>query len=182
MENRNFRLKLSVGNLKIEIEIEGDPEVIIQEFEKIKEDGLGRLLSQIPRSFQEVEINEGERKGDSNTTSHNSLHTNADKPYDNLNTVALKSLAGPEVEWVLIYSFYSSGFGKGKFTRDDILSNYEETGRETPSRKRNLTNNIKALLRYNWIKAITKTDFEFTNEGIKIAKKILDRKGPPVKK
>ena len=162
MDDRNFKIKVSTGELVVELE--GDPDIVIRQFEQIKEHGLGKISPLTPPPIQ-------------TNASFNSTVALQKDQYDSLSNVVRKGLPGSEVEWVILYGFYTTNFGKNRFNREDILSRYEETNRATISRKSNLTNNIKTAINNNWIMAINDTDFIMTEEGIRMSKKILDRKG-----
>ena len=177
MSEKNFRIRIATGDF--EVELEGDTQTVIQQFEKLKKEGLGSL----PRPadiLSHLQSGEGLLANGTKSvkTSVRSDLAFPEEPHENLSNVLMKGLIGPEVEWVLIYAFYSSNFGQGKFTREEILSRYEETGRNTPSRKSNLSNNIKTAIRKDWVMAITPTEFVITEEGIKRAKMILTRNRP----
>ena len=177
MSERNFRIRIVSGDF--EVELEGESQTVIQQFEKLKKEGLGSL----PHSadiLSHLQPGEGLPADGTKSvkTSIRSDLTFPEEPHENLNNVLMKGLVGPEVEWLLIYAFYSSNFGQGKFNREEILSRYEETGRITTSRKSNLSNNIKTAIRKDWVMAINPAEFVITEEGIKRAKMILTRNRP----
>ena len=100
--------------------------------------------------------------------------------YGHMEDVAKIDIASREIEWILLYCYYASEFGKADFNRDDIHNYYDTSHRTTQSRKRNLSNNLQTLQKYGWIKA-SATKYSITDEGISRAKGILDREGSQVK-
>ncbi len=169
MADGNLRIKVSIGGF--EIELEGESETVVRQFEDIKRNGLGR----IPFAASFLSPWETEESS-TNTSIKFEPTTPLVTEYESLNNVVLKQLPGSETEWVLIYAFYASDFGKKKFTRDHILDKYDESTRTSTSNRSNLSNNIKTLIRNNLLAAHSATEFIITASGIDMSKRIIDRK------
>jgi hypothetical protein len=84
---------------------------------------------------------------------------------------------GREIEFVLLLCYLASRLKGGKFSREDLIKLYEDSERATLSRKRNLSNNLQTLSKYNYIGGQNPNYF-MTKEGIYRAKGILSRKKP----
>jgi len=100
--------------------------------------------------------------------------------YPTLKDLLIKNYPKNEAEWILVYSFYSSGFGKDIFTKDDIIEKYKDNGRQTRSNSANLGNNLKSVVKKDWIKSINETQYIMKNEGTKYAQEVI--KGNSVSK
>lgn len=87
--------------------------------------------------------------------------------------IVAKDLPKSEPEWVLIYCYYASDFGEHMFTREDIIAIYEESKRWTLVRNKNLSANIAAAVKKDWIKSINTSDFTILEEGRQYAEDIL---------
>lgn len=157
----NGNLKIKISTIDLEIELEGDSQTVIEQFGKLRTEGLGTLTPRFSKLHQ----------------TQNHLYEMDD--YESLNNVVTKGLPGTEMEWVLVYAFYASKFGVENFGREDMLGKYKESGRLEKSRKSNLSNNIITAIRRSWITKLTERHFRMTDEGIKKAKEILERKSSP---
>jgi len=187
-----FKIKVVDGTYSAEVE--GDWEQVNENF--IKRNGIEIILRQAYKASRNIEKSEGEWKGNSNTETLNSkyrvMHERSiektepidlvepsavDDLYDSygaLAEVVKNDFGGREIEWLLVYCFYASDFGKADFSREDIIALYEETGRSSLSRKRNLSNNLHTLQKYKWIRG-SNTVYSITDEGILRARGILVR-------
>jgi len=175
----NNRIKVRVSKGEWSIEVEGDAEIVIRHLDEIKKRVLGEIS--LPES-QSIKVIKAEQvsepvpeQGYYKDTPPQSVR---DFEYEPLKNVVLKQLPGVEVEWVLMYAFYDSNFGKTKFNRDTLLLKYRDTERESDSRKSNLFNNIRTLVRKNWARVLNDNDFLLTEAGIKKSKEILKRTVP----
>lgn len=56
---------------------------------------------------------------------HKSVPTDTakQKEYPTLKAVAMKNLPGTETEWIMVYAFYASNYGKDTFTRQNLIQN-----------------------------------------------------------
>lgn len=89
--------------------------------------------------------------------------------------IVIRDLAKTESEWILLFAFYSSNYGEGEFQRDSIITKYDESNRKTDSRLKNLSNNLKTLIKQGHIKYINDNDMLLTDSGKRIARDILNR-------
>lgn len=87
----------------------------------------------------------------------------------------IKNIAKSEKEWILLYGFYSSNFGKKEFTRDQILDAYKETKRKTRSRHMNISNNIGNLVKQGFIRFLNDDEILLTDAGHELVQEILNR-------
>lgn len=97
------------------------------------------------------------------------------KEYPIMKDIVIRDLAKTEREWILIYSLYSSDFGKNVFTRDELLNKYTESNRRTDSRIKNLTNNIRNMVKSDQLKFINDDEMLLTSKGKEVALDILNR-------
>lgn len=96
--------------------------------------------------------------------------------YPSLQSVVIKNRPANEAEWIVVYSFYASSFGKNIFTRQDIIDLYAETNRKTESRMKNLTPYINSVIRADSINPINNNgDFSILDKGIERAIEIVNR-------
>lgn len=93
--------------------------------------------------------------------------------YPTLKDLLIKNYPKTETEWILCYSFYSSSFGNDTFTKDDILEKYKDNNRYSKSNGANLSNNLKACVKKDWIKSVNDDDFIMKDEGKDYAKKVI---------
>ncbi len=87
--------------------------------------------------------------------------------------IVMRDLPKLENEWVLIYAFYSSEFGKEQFTRENVLEKYAESGRRDTVRIKNLSSNFKACVIKKWFKGVNDTNYLITPEGKKYAEQVI---------
>jgi hypothetical protein len=99
--------------------------------------------------------------------------TPQEENYPTLKKLVLDSLPKSEAEWVLCYAFYSSNYGTDFFTRENIIEKYKESNRSKQTRLGNLTSNINACMKKNWIKDVNNNEYAFNQEGIFYVKEIL---------
>ena len=124
---------------------------------------------------------ENPRKGDQKSKSTNDNdNTNSSKKFDSkdfpvMKDIVIRDLAKTEREWMLIYSLYSSDFGSNVFTREDIWNKYGESNRKTESRRKNITNNIRTMVKANQINFINDDEMLLTTQGKEVALEILNR-------
>ena len=97
------------------------------------------------------------------------------KDYPIMKDIVVRDLAKTEREWMLIYALYSSNFGSDVFTREDLLTKYADSNRKTIIRIKNLTNNIRRMVRANQIKFINDDEMLLTTNGKEVALEILNR-------
>lgn len=108
--------------------------------------------------------------------------TQKDTNYPSLQSIMMKNLPSSETEWITIYSFYTSNFGKDIFTRQDIINCYQQTKRKTPQRIKNLSGSIKTVVNSNYINPLNDNQFSILDNGVEKAKEILSRtSGSPAK-
>jgi hypothetical protein len=175
MEEKNLRIKVTIGDFTLEIE--GSADKVVEQFTELKKNGLDKLEShstkvhgiEIPSIEKGTTIPNPKKPAEQD---HVPLGNNK---FPTLRDVALKQLPGPESEWIIVYGFYSSSFGSKEFTRNDIISKYEETNRKTDNRINNLSNNLRIAVNKDWINSLNDKDFVLSDDGKKAAKEILSR-------
>jgi len=99
--------------------------------------------------------------------------TNIKEEYPTLITLKVKDFPKNETEWVLCYAFYVSDFGNKTFVKDGVIEKYKESNRYSNSTKANLSNNINACIKKDWIKDTPNGEFIFKETGISYVKEIL---------
>lgn len=93
--------------------------------------------------------------------------------YPSLKQLLIKNYPKNETEWILCYAFYASQYGEDTFKKDDILEKYKENNRLSTSTSANLSNNINACMKKDWIKDINKDEFILKPEGLEYVKLVL---------
>ncbi|RZJ91849.1 MAG: hypothetical protein EOO60_07505 [Hymenobacter sp.] len=114
-----------------------------------------------------------------NNPSHSSTATlpaaSSHAEYPALRQVLLKQLPATEAEWILVYAYYSSGFGSKEFRRSDLVAKLDETNRRTANRSKGMTNAINAAIKNDWITALNDDEFLMAPAGTQFAISILGR-------
>jgi hypothetical protein len=189
------RIKALKGDVAAEVEIPLDKIInALGDWGQI-ENVLSSLYNAIDRNVKRAH----DRKNDANANSsklesvpeHNQpVETlkreldDQDEPaeYKSLSQILKNDSGWREVERLLIIIFYASNYGRADVTREDIISAYKEIGKDTLSRKRNMSNFLQTLRKYQWIMASEEEKvYYMTDEGIFRAKGILARGKAPVK-
>ncbi len=176
MVDGNLRIRIAAG--PVEVELEGAAKIVIQQLELLKSKGLGKIFQ---KAMPSPTTSESTTSADASSSVFNSPSLDSaplfsKDIYEDLNGVIKKELGRSEVEWLLLYAFYSSEFGKVNFTRNEIQLKYQDFPRDSSSFKSNLSNNLKTLTKRNWLKKVNHIHYIMTDEGKKIAKSILGRK------
>lgn len=68
-------------------------------------------------------------------------------------------------EWILIFVFYASKFGKHPTTKDDIIREYKEVGKYSETNRKNLASNVARCVKNNWIKSLNKDSYIILDGG-----------------
>lgn len=168
----DLRIKVKFGDF--EIELQGEKDTVREEFRELKEKGLENLLSNV----NQLSINS---RNSSSPNQHGIPPANKTDigSYPSMKDVILKQLPQTEVEWVLIYAFYSSEYSTKYFTHSDVVAMYDTTSRKTNNRIANLSNNIKSLFKSEFLTAINDEEYLVTESGNQAVLQILSR--PPGK-
>ena len=164
-------MKFKLHNL--EFEIEGKEAVVKEEFQNFKEFITGQLLSKINVIAPQVTSISQEQPITKQIKQPQDTTVIELGDYPVLKEVVKKDLPKTESDWILIYAFYSSSYGENTFTEKDIRKQYEATGRNNRSRLNNISNNIKSLLKQEYIKVHNETEYLMKDEGLNYAKQIL---------
>jgi hypothetical protein len=109
------------------------------------------------------------------TTAH-IPHPSTNGHFPSLKDIVIKDLPKSEIEWLLVYSFYSSGFGEKQFPREEIVGLYEQTKRYTSNNRGNLNYNINSAIKKDWIKSINENEFIILEGGLTYVYEILSGK------
>lgn len=168
-----FKLKVALGD--VQIELEGNENMVQAIFQELRDKGIGALQPIV--------------KADKSVSSDSKQHIenialgttpdpgNADLPpvaeLPTLENIVLQGSPKTELEWLLIYAFYCSGGGKTFFTRDNLRSKYDETNRWTEARSKNFAKNIKSLVSNKHISAVNANDFRIESGGLELVKALL---------
>lgn len=172
----NDKLKMKFKLHQLEFELEGNQEVVKEQFDSFKSFITNDLLPKINVStLQEPQTQPGNQTKELMAAQDfTTVEEIEDKPA--LKEVVMLDIVNTETDWVLIYASYATSFGKTTFTIDDIKNSYTQTGRTKKSYFANLSNNIKSLLNKRYIKVHNETEFLIRPEGIKYANEILNGK------
>lgn len=169
-ENNILKMKFKLHQM--EFELEGNQEVVKEQFENFKSFITKDLLPKINvQTIQQPPIIEENKVKQLTEVQDITILEDTDIP--ELKEVAMLDLAKTETDWVLLYAFYSTSFGKGTFTIEDIKNSYVQTRRTKKSYQANLSNNMKSLLSKRFIKVHNDTEYLIRPDGVKYAFEIL---------
>ncbi len=172
------KLKMKFKLHQLEFELEGDQDVVKEQFENFKSFITGDLLPKI--NVEELTtapsaIEPNRPKQISQAEEEEVKHVDiTDIP--SLKQVKLRDLAKSEIDWMVVYSFMASEGGNKTFTRTDIVELYKESGRYTNTVAKGLSQYLKNLAKAKYIKAPSDTEFIILEEGIKRARQIFEGK------
>lgn len=93
------------------------------------------------------------------------ISTNDNEDYPILKDIVMKDLPKTEAEWILIFVFYASKFGKHPTTKDDIIREYKEVGKYSETNRKNLASNVARCVKNNWIKSLNKDSYIILDGG-----------------
>ncbi|WP_422004915.1 hypothetical protein [Roseivirga pacifica] len=161
---------------QLEFELEGDQDVVKEQFENFKSFITGDLLPKInveesTTTPQSLEPNRTKQIGQAEEVEHVDI---TDAP--SLKQIKLRDLAKTEIDWMVVYSFMASEGGNKTFTRSDIVELYKESDRYSNKAAKGLSQYIKSLSKALYIKATSDTEFIILEEGIKRAQQIFEGK------
>lgn len=170
----NHKLKMKFKLHQLEFELEGNQDVVKEQFENFKSFITNDLLPKVNVERETIQATPKieESRSQQLLTPHD-VEVIEDIDIPALKEIVLKDLPKSETDWILIYACYSTSFGQGTFTEEAIKNHYEQTGRTNRSRSANLSNNIKSLLNKGYIKVHNDTEYLVKPEGIRHAHEIL---------
>lgn len=94
--------------------------------------------------------------------------------YPSVRELLIKNYPKNEPEWILCFAFLSSSFGSDIFKKDQIIEKYKEANKWTNTAiKKNLSQNINACIKKDWIKDFAKDEYILKPEGIEYAKEVM---------
>jgi len=163
MDTLKMRFKLH----ELEFEIEGQQDTVKEEFRNFNENILTQLLSKInianisPAVQPEIPT----RKKTIELPEPTDVNESSDEDYPTLKDIKIRDLPKSETEWLLIYAFYATGFGKNEFTRAMLAKSYDESDRKTDIRIGNLTKNLNSLVTGLYIKSTNDTSYILLEAG-----------------
>jgi len=137
---------------------------------------LNSLIDEKSESFSSIEIVD-EPNSHINSQGEDEKQTNlaVEDEFPAMRYIVMNNLPSSEAEWIIVYAFYCSKFGKEVFTRKDILKMYGESGRRTDIRVSNLSSSITSAVRSKYFIPINNQDFSIVEKGIEKAKEIIAR-------
>ncbi len=163
----NLKLKLKFNAL--EFEIEGEENVVREEFDKFKGFLATEFVNRQPGSI---------RGGSGDEQDAVLLGQGQPSDFPILSEVVKKDLPNSEPEWVLVYAFYASNYGEDTFSEQGIKNGYETSKRTNASRMANLSNSIKQILNKDYIKMLSDVEYIFLDKGKEKARLILSGSEP----
>ncbi len=120
-----------------------------------------RLISlDVKQSEDYIEEIKGKSNGENN------------EQYPHINDL-VNVVNGTEADWILLFAFYSSEYGYGTFSKDQVDILYKEN-RYTPDRSKNFSTNWKKLFSNRYISTVKENTFKFESAGNSKIKKILN--------
>ena len=164
METLKVKFKLN----GLEFELEGNENTVKEELGIFKDFVMSSLItkltsSPVPQTAQLT--GNGKPENDFDGTLE----------YPPLKEVVMLDLPKSEVEWICVYSFYASNFGKDPFKDSDIKDLYESSKRRNDSRMANFSGNFNKVLNNGWIKVLNDQEFSITKKGSSETIKIINR-------
>lgn len=125
------KLKMKFKLHQLEFELEGNQEVVKEQFENFKSFITGDLLPKInvedsTAQYHTIDPKQTKQISHAEEVEHVDI---TDVP--SLKQIKLRDLAKSETDWMVVYSFMASGGGSKTFTRSDIVDLYKESDRYT---------------------------------------------------
>ncbi|WP_352405397.1 hypothetical protein [Petrimonas sp.] len=169
----NDKLKMKFKLHQLEFELEGNQEVVKEQFDSFKSFITNDLLPKINVSTLQEPAAQPDKQTKELPAAQEFTTIEEIEDMPDLKEIVMLHLANSETDWVLLYAYYATSFGKTTFTIEDIKNSYTKTGRTKKSYFTNLSNNIKSILNKRYIKVHNDTEFLIRPEGIKYANEIL---------
>ncbi|PST83087.1 hypothetical protein C7T94_10755 [Pedobacter yulinensis] len=167
----NFKMRFKWNGL--ELDLEGNEKVVREEFAVFKDFMIEKVIPNLGNSVSVVEsenigLQEGSQTSDSIRFPH-------------IKEVVMRDLPKTEGEWILIYGFYASNFGKEPFSEPAIKTLYEVSKRKNLNRMKNFSANFNRLISNGLIKILNENEFILSQKGLEQSHYILDYdQHPPV--
>lgn len=183
-----FTLKIQVGDASIDIQ--GETDAVKDLFREIRDSGLGSIsilkrqvnVTQIPQDINYLNNSTPQIMDTVETVNVCEEDEVPDEyKYPHIQEVVVKKFPENEEEWVLIYAFYSSGFGKNTVSKDEIKAYYRESNRVNGQRYKDFDGNIKKLVQTAMLKVVSSDVFKISDSCKTKAIEILNREAKPVK-
>ncbi|GET24557.1 hypothetical protein [Prolixibacter sp. NT017] len=171
-DNEKLRMKFKLHQL--EFELEGDQEVVKEQFETFKLFITNDLLPKINvQTLQEAEPIEDKPIPQIEQHANTVIDLNE---IPTLQDVKLRDLAKNETDWLLVYIYYASEGGTKEFTRANLLQLYRDSNRYTDNKRKSLSQYIKNIVKAQYIKSTNDTNFILLEKGKMKAHEIFDGK------
>lgn len=156
-----LKVKFKLNGL--EFELEGNENTVKEELDSFKEFVMASLINRI---------------GSINTHAENTSLVIPDNPendfdYPQLKEIVIKDIPKTEVEWILVYGFYSSKYGKEAFRESDIKDMYELSKRKNLNRMKNFSQNFNKTVSNGYIKILNQEEYILVKKGIDRVAEIL---------
>lgn len=161
METLKVRFKLN----GLEFELEGNEDTVKNELAVFKDFVMNSLINKV--NLVEVHGIQG---------SPNLLEA-IELPKTNLpllREIVMRDIPKTEAEWVLIYCYYASEYGKEPFKELDIKKLYEDSKRRNESRMKNFSTNLTKTLTNGFIRVLNEHEYIMIQKGIDQANIILN--------
>ncbi len=160
MEKLKVRFKLN----GLEFELEGNEDTVKSELSVFKDFVMNTLIGK-------VNLTEVPTSSLQSTESQIIQITPANIPL--LKEVVMKDLPKTEAEWILVYCYYASKYGKEPFAELDIKKLYEDSKRKNESRMKNFSVNFSKVLNNGFIRVLNEMEYILLQKGIDQAVGIL---------
>lgn len=176
----DFKMGVKIG--EIELKLEGEYEDVVKVFADVKESGIGKLNlygENVPQnrniiSQPQIETNQPLQIEMPTVENEESDKLFQGNDYPTLEEIKIKDLPNGELEWIIVYSAFSSNFGQQEFTKKDIVQRYKENGRYYGGNVSNFSTNIKKAITQNFIKLINKDVYIITPAGLSSFNQIIN--------
>jgi hypothetical protein len=171
------KLKMKFKLHQLEFEIEGNQDVVKEQFENFKSFITGDLLPKInieePRQQAIAQQVENMVSKQIPQAEEIELVEIAETEIPSLKDIKLRDLAKTEADWMIVYCYFASKGGNKTFTRSDIVQLYKDSGRYTDKITNGLAQYFKNSSKKGLIKATSDTDFIILEKGKVAANQIF---------
>lgn len=175
-------LKIEVLSGSLELRLEGEPEMVSDLFNSIRDLGLGALHDEV--SFRAAHETINQEKQVQIPKQHIDTIANADQnsetrspdeqwpPFEN---IVLQGRPKNNQEWILVCLAYATSFGAKPTGNNEVKRYLQMTKRFNDSMKKNYARSIRSLASKNFIQALTNHEYIVSEPGLSKARQIVHR-------
>ncbi len=172
MTTPTLKLKFKLNGL--EFEVEGNHELVKEHFIDFKKFITSDILSKVNAVLNESQSNQL-LPMNLNALPESSTNLNIDYYCQNLPTIHKMLDFKSENEWLLFYAICGTNSGESLFNESLLREKYILSNRFTDNRIKNLSNNIKFLLKKGFAKIEEHSMYSLTTKGINHMSQLLTK-------